>query len=41
MNYSAPVVNKTVVAFESILDLDINLGLGVNSTNKQIKINID
>jgi hypothetical protein len=41
MNYSAPAVNKTVVAFESILDLDINLALKVNSTIKQIKINID
>ena len=41
MNYSAPAVNKTVVAFESILDLDIKLALGVNSTSKQIKINID
>lgn len=30
-----------MVAFESVLDLDILLALGVNQTSKQIKINVD
>ena len=33
--------NKTVVAFESVLDLDILMALSVNQTNRKIIANVD
>ena len=33
--------NQTVLAFNSILDLDLALSLGINATSKQVKLNID
>ncbi len=41
INSTAPALNNTVIAFESVLELDLLLDIGYNQTIKQIQLNVD
>ncbi len=41
INSTAPAVNNTMIAFESVLELDLLLDIGYNQTIKQIQLNVD